>query len=255
MSDQARVLIWDLENTPLIGYTWGTYETDVIQISQQSHLLSFAWKWLGEKSVHVLGLNDFPQYRKDLTNDYYLVKELHSLIDQADVTIAHNGDRFDMRKARARFLVHNLLPPSPVKQIDTLKVARKYFSMASNKLDDLGNVLGVGRKIDVGGFKVWLGCMAGDEKSWARMKKYNKQDVQLLEDVYLRLRPWIDGHPNIAILNGDMDSCPRCGADAMTKQGMKRNRTTLVQQWKCTSCGGWASSRCSEKAPQPSLVN
>ena len=72
------------------------------------------------------------------------------MFDEADVVIAHNGDKFDMRKANARFGHYE--PPMPVQQVDTLKVARKYFKFESNKLGDLGEHLGLGNKEVTGGF-------------------------------------------------------------------------------------------------------
>ena len=133
-----------------------------------------------EQDTHVTSLVDFPSaYKKDPENDSSLVKALWDLIDEADVVIAHNGDKFDMRKANARFVAHGLGPASPVKQVDTLKVARRYFMFNSNKLDHLGAHLGLGRKVDTGGFETWAGCMRGDMKFWKRMTKYAKQDVDL----------------------------------------------------------------------------
>jgi hypothetical protein len=254
-NEGAKILVWDVETSPNLGYTWAKWQQDVIRFKEQWALLSVAWKWYGESKTHVLALNDFPDYQKGNLDDRRLTIELHKLLDSADITIAHNGDRFDMRKAQARFIVHGLTPPSPSKQIDTLKAARKAFLFNSNTLDDLGAVLGVGRKVSTGGFDLWLSCMSGDEDAWNRMKKYNKQDVRLLEDVYTRLRPWIAGHPNVGVYSGDLDVCPKCGSSNITKQGFKYNRTTKMQQYKCNDCGGWASSRCAEKDDKPSLVN
>lgn len=253
--NDARVLVWDIENSPLISYTWGTFQQDVIRVKEQWGLLSVSWKWLGESQVHVLGLDDFPGYTPGDNSDYELAKALHALLDEADITIAHNGDKFDTRKAHARFIANGLLPPSPVRSIDTLKVARKYFAFTSNRLGDLGELLGCGKKMETGGFDLWLNVMAGDEKAWKRMKKYNKRDVLLLEDVYLKLRPWMQGHPNLPYLTGEVDACPKCGSDNLTKQGYKYNRTTIMQQYRCNDCGGWCSSRCAEKVEAPSLVN
>ena len=128
-------------------------------------------KWYGENKIRCLGLNDYDDYALDKDNDLDLTKTIHRLIDEADLTIAHNGDRFDTRKVHARFAIHGLNPPSPVRSIDTLKVARKYFAFTSNRLNDLGEVLGLGKKESTGGFQLWLDCMAGDARAWARMKK------------------------------------------------------------------------------------
>lgn len=252
---KPRVLVFDIENSPIIGYTWKLWDTDVIRMEKDWHLLSFAWMWLGEKQIHVLGLDDYPDYEKDKTNDYHLSKDLHALIDEADCILGHNSDAFDMKKAYARFVTHGFAPPSPVRSIDTLKIAKKHFMFTSNKLDSLASALGVARKADAGGIDTWLGCLAGDPKAWARMKKYNKQDVRVTAEVYERLLPYAAGHPNLAAMGGDMEACPKCGSHNLTRQGYKYNRTTTMAQFKCLDCGGWCSSRVAEPGPKPAFVN
>ncbi len=253
--EDAAVLLFDLETSPLVSYTWGTYQQDVIRVREEWSLLSISWKWLGESKTHALALNDFPNYKPGVIDDSDLVQALWDLMDSAAVTVAHNGDKFDTRKANARFIACGLPPPSPSRTIDTLKVARKYFSFTSNRLGDLGQYLGCGTKMETGGFQLWLDVMAGDEKAFARMKKYNKRDVQLLHDVYIKLRPWMTNHPNVAVLIGELDACPKCGSLNLTKQGIKHNKTTAQQQYRCNDCHGWCSSRVAEKTPAPSLVN
>jgi len=63
-------------------------------------MLSFAWKWLGERKTYVLGLDDYNGYQADMQNDYSLTEDLWMLFDQADITVAHNGRAFDKGKAR-----------------------------------------------------------------------------------------------------------------------------------------------------------
>lgn len=234
-----RVLLFDIETTPNIGYIWGKYEQDVIEYVKEWHILSFAYKWLGEKTVHSVSLPDFPDYKKNKGDDELLVRELWYLFDEADVIVAHNGDQFDIKKAHARFSAHKLGPTSPFKSVDTKKVAKRYFKYNSNKLDDLGNYLGLGRKIQTGGFELWKGCMAGDMKSWATMVKYNKQDVVLLEKVYLELRPWMTNHPSIALIEEIKDGCPNCGGNHLTRRGFSITRATKKQRLQCQGCGAW----------------
>ena len=50
------------------------------------------------------------------------------------------------------------------------------------------------------------------------MLKYNKRDVTLLEEVYLRIRPWIKGHPNCAnYIDSKVPICSNCGSKNLTK--------------------------------------
>ncbi len=231
----AKILIYDLETGPNLSYTWGKYQQDVIDFKDEWELLSFAYKWLGEKPVVAVGQDKF--------SEEVLVARLHQLFDEADILIAHNGDRFDQKKANAKFIQYGLMPPSFYKTIDTCKVARRYFMFNSNKLDDLGNRLGIGRKAETGGFGLWLGCMGGDKKAWAKMLKYNAQDVRLLEKVYIKLRPWIDNHPSISLITGYDDSCPKCGSTKLQKRGARYTKVSINQRYQCTKCGGWSHSR------------
>ena len=60
----------------------------------------FLHKWEGQKRAQVCALDDFPEeFKKDPENDEHVAKKLFDLFDEADIVIAHNGDRFDRRKA------------------------------------------------------------------------------------------------------------------------------------------------------------
>ena len=248
MTDYPRTLLWDIETSPNLGYVWGRYEQNVLSFEQEWHLLTIAWKWLGDKKVQVLGLPDFERYDDDPEDDYDLVAHAHDLFCEADIVIAHNGMQFDTKKAQARMLLLGFDPPSPFKEVDTLKIARKHFAFTSNRLDDLCRTLGIGEKIETGGFSTWLGCLRGDAASWTRMKKYNRHDVVLLEELYLRLRPWASGHPNVATIADRPEACPRCGSeDGMIIRGYAHNSVTRRTKWQCVTCRGYCSGRKTER--------
>lgn len=238
-----KTLIYDVECTPLLSHTWGTFKQNVIEIDRDWYMISFAYKWLGEKKTHVLALPDYKTYKKNPEDDSELMRALWELVDEADVVIAHNGDAFDIKKMNARFILNGLNKPSFYQTVDTLKVARRYFKFASNKLDNLGEFLGLGRKVQTGGFELWLGCMNGDMKAWKKMCRYNKQDVVLLEKVYLALRPWMDNHPNVGLVDNVSGVCPICGSKELQKRGFAHTRVSVYQRYQCKGCHGWSQSR------------
>jgi uncharacterized protein YprB with RNaseH-like and TPR domain len=199
-------------------------------------IICISWTWLGEKKTHVASLHEFG------VDESILIGILWNLFDQADIIIAHNGDKFDIKKSTAKFIEYNLSPPSTYKTVDTLKVARRYFKFNSNRLNDLGEHLKLGKKVKTGGFDLWLGCMAGKEESWRLMEKYNKQDVILLEKVYLKLRPFMTNHPNMNVYNETTHNCPICSSNKMQKRGYAHTRTTKYQRWQCLKCFGWSQS-------------
>ena len=187
------------------------------------------------------GLPDYPGYKKGSEDDRKLVKELWHLLDKAEIVIAQNGDAFDLKKINTRFAYYGMPPPSPYRTVDTLKVARRYFAFNSNKLDYLGEYLGLGRKIKHEGFELWKRCIDGDLKAWKQMKAYNRQDVVLLEKVYLHLLPWIKNHPNLDNYS-DTTVCPKCGSKELQRRGYQFNQTTKYARIQCKNCGGWSRS-------------
>ena len=237
----AKILLYDIETSPNIGAFFELYrEGNIVWTERHWHLLSFAWKWLGGKKTQCLALPDFKNYRKDMDNDKELVDELWALLDEADIIIAHNGSAFDTKKTTARFLVHGLKPPKPYKEIDTKLIAKKFFRFDSNKLDDLGDYLKVGRKMPHIGMELWKGCMRGDKKCWAMMKRYNSQDVDLLEKIYLKMRPYIVGHPNLSLLDNKIVACPNCGSKNVVKNGYAHLQSGRMQRFFCNDCGAWS---------------
>lgn len=230
----ANILVYDIETSPNIGYCWGKYDQDIMDYAKEWEILSVAWKWYGEKKVFVRSQRDFEGTEKGLC------QLLWELFDDADIVVAHNGDQFDQKKVRSRLLYHGFGPPSPFAEVDTRKIAKKYFRFNSNRLDDLGKHLGLGEKASHPGLQMWIDCMAGKTKAWKQMEKYNKQDVVLLDKVYTKLLPWVTNHPSVALLNGSV-GCPNCGSSLITRQGVKATKKSLMQQFKCKECLGWFS--------------
>lgn len=241
----ARILLLDIETAPSLGYAWTKYDTNIIEFTQDWYILCFGYKWLGDSGVTVRALPDYKGYKKALQDDRNMMVDLWKVLDEADIVVAHNGDSFDIKKINARFLVHGLTPPSTYKTVDTLKAARKHFKFDSNRLNDLGKTLGTGGKLPHIGFALWKGCMAGDPEAWEVMKQYNAQDIVLLEDLYLKLRPWIANHPDVSLfgdkhIHGDV-SCPSCGGNHVQRRGIAVARTRRYQRLNCQSCGAWFS--------------
>ena len=238
-----KILLIDLETAPNLGWVWGKWEQSVIEFKTNWYILSFSYKWLDGKRITTRILPDYPRWKTNTECDRDLVQDLWKLIDEADIIIAHNGDKFDIRKANARFVAHGLQPPSHYRTIDTLKIARKYFKFDSNRLDDLGKYLRCGRKTAYGGgAQLWLKCMAGHMGSWQTMRTYNAGDVKLLERVYLKLRPWHATHPNLAVYRGTQ-SCPHCQSDNIKASGYYYTKVGKRAQFQCKDCGGWHTGR------------
>jgi len=246
-----RILQYDIETRPAKGYFWDKpYETNILRTIEHPAMLSFAYKWFGEHTTYVKALPDYPLYKRDKYDDKFLVKDLHALVSEADILVAHNGDKYDITFSNTRFIFHGFDPPAPYKTIDTLKIARQKFKFLSNKLDDLADFLKVGRKVKTGGKDLWFNCMAGDMDAWETMKRYNKQDVNLLEAVYIKLRPWAKTLPNMGLWR-DTPVCPKCGSKDIQLRGFYANGTTQYRRFSCNKCGGWSRSTFNLQSVKP----
>ena len=76
---KPKVLFFDIETAPNLAYVWGKYEQDVIAFKSEWHLLSFAYKWLGNPEVKCETMHN-------QKNDKKLSKKLRDLFDEADVS-------------------------------------------------------------------------------------------------------------------------------------------------------------------------
>lgn len=237
----TKILVVDIETAPKLAYVWRFFKENVgaKQVREHGHIMSFAAKWLGDDDIF---------YEENRTqNDKAVVESLCALLDKADIVIAHNGDNFDFPQVMSRALVHGIKPPSPYKTVDTLKVARREFSFPSNSLEYLAIVLGAAKKKShkrFPGFELWQACMAGDETAWDEMKAYNIQDILTLEEIYLKMRPFIRNHPNVAVYNKEeIACCPKCNSTDIQWRGYAHTNVGRYHRFQCKSCGGWGRTR------------
>jgi hypothetical protein len=207
------------------------------------YMLCWCAKWLGQDTIYHSALPDFDLYGEDAVDDRGVVYELWDLLDEADVVVAHNAVKFDIKKINTRFLIHDLSPPSPYRVVDTLRIARQHFAFMSNKLNDLGETLKIGNKQDTGGFQLWKDCLAGDPVAWKKMVSYCKQDIRLLENVYHTLLPYASGVPNHGTYAGGL-ICSRCGSDNIERRGYAYTPLSKFQRYACKDCGSWSRTRC-----------
>lgn len=232
-----KVLLFDIETAPIKAWVWGCWKQDVypVQIIEDWSVLSWAAKWLGSPDV----MHDAPwENGSDVRDDRKTCQSLHRLMDEADVLIAHNGKDFDVRRINTRFLIHGFGPPKPYKIIDTLKIARANFAFTSNRLDELGKSLGIGRKVEHEGFELWKKVIAGEGDARPRMSEYNVGDVVLLEPIYLALRAWDTRHPNVN-LEFDVLRCSACSSKALRRKGEVYTPVNSYCAYQCVKCGHW----------------
>ncbi len=249
-SKEPLILLLDIETAPHRVYAWGLWGQDIYidQIEDPGYTLCWAAKWLGSRQMMFASVKS-PGRKTMLRNIY-------SLINEADIVVHYNGTKFDMPTLNKEFVQEGWPPPTPYKQIDLLLTARRQFRLASNKLDWVAKSLGLGQKMKHKGMELWRGCMSGDAASWRTMERYNKRDVVLLEKVYLALRPWVVNHPNVALYSGEKrPACTNCGSLRVVKRGYYYAKSRRYRRFKCKDCGANMRARLGEKESVVELTN
>ena len=234
-----KILVLDIETSPNLAHVWGIWQQNVglNQLLDVTEVLCWAAKWVGEDEIFFDSVHD---------NDKIgMLSKIWKLMDEADAIVHYNGQKFDVPHLNREFLELDVQPPSPFKQIDLLKTAKSQFRFPSNKLDYIVGVLGIGNKVKHAGHQLWIDCINGSQVAWDKMEEYNKEDVVLTEKLYERFLPWIKGHPNVALHNGDVDElhCPRCGGDHFIRQGYAYTGISKFQQYQCRECNAWFRGR------------
>ncbi len=245
---EPRILFWDLETSHNVIAKFSLREEYVqhTSIIQERYIICGAWKWLGEKRVQAVSvLDDAKRYKKTPHDDRHVVETLHGVLSEADVIVAHNGDKFDTRWLNGRILAHGLDPLPAIRSVDTLKVSRRKFDLNSHRLDYLGKYLGLGGKTSTPA-GLWLKVLQGDRKAVKTMVDYNKRDVELLEQVFLKLRPYIPDFQAYALFPKG-DNCPKCGSSKVNARGWHCSLTQVYRRMQCMDCKGWHRKRTSEK--------
>lgn len=202
-------LFMDLETSPCIGYFWRPgYKVNLSydNILEENKIICICYKWQHEDKVHSLTWDS-------KQNDKKMLQKFIKVANKADELVGHNGDRFDLKWVKTRCLKHNIPAFPKYATLDTLKAARGTFLFNSNRLDYIGQFLGVGQKTETGGFQLWKDVMTGDKKALAKMVEYCENDVVLLQDVWERMKNYVPHKTSIRGQEQDLPKycCPECG--------------------------------------------
>lgn len=232
-----KVLLFDLETAPMVSYHWRRFKENIglEQTISESFIICYSAKWL--YSAEMMGDCCTPEEMLE-HDDKRVCESLWKLIDAADIVIAHNGNCADIPWMNSRFIINGMNPPSSYISIDTLTIAKKKFGFSSNKLDALAGYFGIDHKLDTN-FQLWRDCMEGNQQALDYMYEYNHKDVEILEDVYVQLRPWAGTLiPNMGRIT-DYDTCTACGCGDYEILEGKYYVTPChkYQLYRCKSCG------------------
>lgn len=203
-----RVLIYDIETAPLLGYCWSLWDNNIglNQIHSDWHVLSWAAKFLGEDDVYYQDQRN----AVNVEDDKEILQGIWKLLDECDFVITQNGKKFDQKKLNARFVIHGMKPPSAYRHIDVLQIAKSQFGFTSNKLQYMTDTLCTKYKksghAKFSGFELWSECLKGNLEAFCEMEDYNILDILSLEELYLIISPWDAKLPNFDVYDDEPSS-------------------------------------------------
>jgi len=233
-SSKIKRLYFDIETTPMIVYTWRVgwkLTIPATNIIEDWKIICISYKWEHEDNVkHFVW--DKNQCDKQMLIDFI------KIANQADEMIAHNGDRFDIKKIRTRCTYHRVPMFPNYRSLDTLKKAKSGFSFNSNRLDYIAKFLGVGAKVKHEGFDMWVKCIKGDEQALKDMVYYCDGDIVVLEDVFLEMKNYIKHNTHAGVVSGGYKhECPSCGnQDAVLLKNNFTAAGTIKRLMECDAC-------------------
>lgn len=181
-----KVLIWDIETSYNIVSSWrvgSKVNLPHYSIIKERAIICISYKWLGENQVYTL------TWDKN-QDDKFMLEQFIDVMNEADILVAHFGDKFDMKWVKTRALKHGLEMLPNYVTVDTKWLASKHFYLNSNKLDYIAKFLGFEGKIQTEP-ELWDKIiLEKDNKALIQMIEYCEEDVRQLEKVYNKLKVW-----------------------------------------------------------------
>jgi len=218
----ARILIFDLETSDLRS-DWG-------------FTICAGYKWLDERRIYCPSIMDYPDWHEDITDDSRLIKDVHKVMNEADMLVSFYGKGFDLKWFNTKFLQHGLdvLPNHP--HVDLFYTAKGNLNLSRKSLDNISKFLQLPQKKYHVQPEIWRKARVGVPKALEQVIEHCKRDVLITEKLYHRLKPLIRQHPRVA----GWQPCRVCGSTSLQKRGYAVT-TTMGRKIRiqCQGCGAW----------------
>lgn len=247
----VNVFIYDIEISPLLGWSYNRYKTNLLKVEQEQLLLSFSFLEFTIDEDHSMLDGDTSQVKCWTLADFdfdekCLVQKLFDYFDSADIIIGFNNKGFDTKFANRYFIKYQLGRPSPFKQIDVFKEWKKLARLSSNGLDAVNMYLEEKGKTEVKVGDLWHDCIVDrSREAYNLLRSYNNQDVVLTYDLYKSILAYIEScDVNLATLMQHPLACPRCGhIGSFEDYGFAYSQVGRYNQYQCCNCGSIIQGR------------
>lgn len=242
-SNEPRILFLDIEtlaNLPEIMQNLTRLYEGATMKANHSSVITFGYKWLGDAKPKTVNAWDFSRtWARDVNDDSEVLKRAHEILGQADQIVGHYSRKFDLKFLNTRFMRAGLAPYTGIPHVDTCQLAKSKLLLSSNRLDAVAKYFGLPQKLENGGWQLWVDVLARKPAAQRLMSRYCAQDVEVLEKVYLKLRPFMaaSGAVTYSDFSGKQHSCPSCGSTKLQKHGRRVTKRKVVQRFLCSACG------------------
>jgi DNA polymerase III alpha subunit (gram-positive type) len=234
---QPKLLFLDSEWTHALALVYNNKPNWINSedIIQQPTCISIQWAFNDEKPKAMAAKH---------LDDKEVVLKLIQLLNEADIVIGHNVDRFDIPKLRWRARVHGLDSFPKVGTVDTLKLSRKLYGQGplGHSLGNLCSRLELQLKdyLSKDDLKEFL--LHGDKKALRRILSYGKQDIVTLRELYHKMLPDIPNHPHMKAYAAHELVCRNCGSTNIYKSKSRPTAAGIMKhQYHCKDCGSYTT--------------
>src|SRR6185436_3440061 len=236
---KPKILIWDIETSPMVTYTFGLYDQNIHldQIKEDWTILAWGAKWLGDSESKAMYMDT--RNNKDVRDDKNIVKKLIDLLEQADICITHNGDKFDIKRVNTRALLNGIPPYKHPRSTDTYKESKKVFDLTSHSLDYAYTHVNTKYKKlkheKYPGISLWKEVLKGNKDAWKVMEEYCLHDVFSTEEYFSKIQGWIKTQ-NLSCYFDDAQIRCVCGSANLSKDGFVYTDGGKFQGYICKDC-------------------
>ena len=175
--DNSRVAVIDIETTD--------FNADI------GIMLSWASKTIGED-----GIRSDLITKAELFNESFDRRLVESLIEEIkghDALVTYFGTGFDNTFMRTRALIMNIPFPvyGSISHYDVYFTARSKLKLHSKRLDSVARALNCRVQKTPVDISVWQKARWGNPQALKYVLDHNRADVEVLEEVYHKLRPFV----------------------------------------------------------------
>ena len=228
-----KTLIFDIETGIRPAMLFGTGEQYVgaEAFAEEPIMLGWSAKYAGDSKIYSRFMTKEEVLNKDHSQ---VVKELWDMLSTVTISASYNGNNFDVRYVNSFFAQQDLGLPNKIRNIDPCQIARSVFRLDSYKMDYLAKYF----RLDDGKHKMekkdWLDYRNGVPEAMKKMKVYCEHDVEILELILDKVKPYYHSLPNMRIYGLiDKPICPACGSNNIFDNGEIQYGIGLYKSYRC----------------------